>query len=298
MVGSEGAVEPGSPVALHRGLLVVEAVVAEDLRLRLVGGPDQRAPMNPAMRLVKVHRSRDVIWDDVVMLPRLGDAVDLHRQKHRNASMIQFASQQDYGGPSPTVAEEDDVSLGFFLVAQQAVPIAVEQAKDGLVSSSAVSVLEDADVGILGKIVSSALRELHWTLVWIVVPNESAHKADQDVRRRHRGAFDDAAVRCTEEGHGEKDRKGHNETSKSRETGHAGLPTLRFQMFALLPGLRKIRLQAASPSCVRASCVRVKTKSRFQQGFWTIRTRWTVYTRLSRGRGLFGPETNGLPDTM
>ena len=63
------------------------------------------------MRLIEVDRRGDIVGNDLVVLPGLGDAVHLHRQEHRDSRAIQFARQQYHGGSSPTVAEENDVGL-------------------------------------------------------------------------------------------------------------------------------------------------------------------------------------------
>ena len=95
VAGHESAVKPGGSFALHRSLIVVITIIAEDLCLGGVGRPNKGAAMDEAMRLVKIHGSGDVIGDDTVALPELGDAIDLHRKQHRNTDAIQFASKKN-----------------------------------------------------------------------------------------------------------------------------------------------------------------------------------------------------------
>ena len=140
-----------APSQLHRLFLVIETVVAENLRLRIVRGCDLGAAMNQTVRLVEIHRRGDVLRDDAVILPRLGDAVDLYSQQHRDSGAIQFARQHHDRGRSPTVAKENDVRPRLFFVAENAVVIAVEQTKDRVVSGLPVAVLEDPNVGIFRK---------------------------------------------------------------------------------------------------------------------------------------------------
>jgi hypothetical protein len=64
-------------------------------------------------------------------------------------------------------------------------------------------------------------------------------------------------------------------------------------MFVLLPKLRKIWPTGSFPKPRKT-----EAKSRIQQGFWTLQTRRTVYTRLSTVRKAFGPETKRLPERM
>src|ERR1700757_1123441 len=138
MAGSEYALEPGTAAALHWFLPVIEAVVSKNLRLGIVGSDDLGAAVQQSMRLIKVHCLGDIVGDDLIALPRFLDAVDLYRKQHRDSSPIQFARQHDDGRSSPTVAEENDARLRFFLVAEDAIVIAVEEAKNGFVGGSPV----------------------------------------------------------------------------------------------------------------------------------------------------------------
>src|SRR6202158_4915904 len=139
MAGSENVLEPGPGAALHRLLPVIEAVVSKNLRLGIVGSDDLGAAVQQAMRLIKVHRLGDIVGDDLIALPRFLDAVDLYCKQHRDSCSIQFARQHDDGRSSPTVAEENDARLRFFLLAEEAIGIAVEQAKNGFVGGSPVA---------------------------------------------------------------------------------------------------------------------------------------------------------------
>jgi hypothetical protein len=82
------------------------------------------------------------------------------------------------------VAEEDDAGLRFFLVAEDAVVVAIEFADDCVVGGSAMAVLEDLDGGVLGQGRAHMPGELHGAVVGIVVANEASGEADEDVGRR------------------------------------------------------------------------------------------------------------------
>lgn len=181
VAGGKGTFEPGCAFATDGLFLVVEAVVAEDLRFRIVGGGDLGATVDQAMGLVEVDGGGDVFGDDFVVLPRFRDAVDLNCQQDWNANSVQFAGEHDYGGGSPTVAEEDDAGLRFFLVAEDAVVVAVEFAEDCVVGGAAVAVLEDLDLGV-GQGGAHVLSELYGAVVGVVVADEASGEADENVR--------------------------------------------------------------------------------------------------------------------
>ncbi len=95
----------------------------------------------------------------------LRNAVDLHGEQHGDARAVQFPGKHHHGGRSPTVAEEDDVRLRFFLVAQHAVMIGVEQAQDGFVGCLPVAVLENLDRGALRQFLLKFVRQPHGPVV-------------------------------------------------------------------------------------------------------------------------------------
>jgi hypothetical protein len=206
MAGGESALEPRCSGARHGSLLVVEAVVAENPGFGIIGGGDLGAAVDQAMRLIKIHRGGDVVGDDLVVLPGLGDAVDLHGEQHGDSNTIQFAREHHYGGRSPTVAEQNDARLGFFLGAQNAVMIHVEPAKDGFVSGSSVTVLEDLDGRVFRQVGLNSVGQLHGAVIEIVVAHEAAGEADEDVRRCGWGMGGDGSVCGMEPGRG----RGHD----------------------------------------------------------------------------------------
>jgi hypothetical protein len=188
--GREEALKPRRSRALHGRFLIIEPVVAENLRLRIVGGGDACAAVEQAVRLIEVGRRRDILGYDGIALPGLRDAVDLNGQQHGNSGAVQFASQHDDGGRSPTVAEENNARLGFFRVAQHTVMIRVEPVKNGVVCVLAVAIFEDLNRGSAGKVWLNPVRELHRAVAEIVVTLETAGETDEDVggcRRRVRG---------------------------------------------------------------------------------------------------------------
>src|SRR5947209_1899623 len=95
----------------------------------------------------------------------------------------QFASQQHDCGCSPTMSEKNDASLRFLVVSQCSVTVAIEQVNDGFVGGSAVTILENLNKGILWELVPRLLRENDGTLMRIVVPDEPANEAHNNVAR-------------------------------------------------------------------------------------------------------------------
>src|ERR1700687_5990064 len=182
MVGSEYVLEPGTSAALHRLLPVIEAVVSKNLRLGTVDSYDLAAAVQQAMRLIKVHCLGDVVGDDLISLPRFLDAVDLHRKQHGDSCSIQFARQHDDGRSSPTVTEENDARLRLFLITEDAIVIAVEQAKNGVVGGSPVAVLKDLDYVSCRKVLSNSLGKPHRPVARTIVTLKAARKTDEDIR--------------------------------------------------------------------------------------------------------------------
>ncbi len=79
-----------APVHCTGDFLVIEAVISQNLRLRIIGRGDLRTTVEQPMRLIEIHRRRDIVGNDFVLLPGLLDAVDLHREQHRNSRTLQF----------------------------------------------------------------------------------------------------------------------------------------------------------------------------------------------------------------
>src|SRR5579862_8453068 len=126
VAGSEGALEPDGFSTPGGGFAVIEAVVAENVSLGIVGGADDRSAMNQTMRLIKVGGIFNIVGDNAIVLPKLRDTVDLNGEQDRNANAIQFTSEHDYGGGSPTVAEQNNPGPRFLFRGENAVVIAVE----------------------------------------------------------------------------------------------------------------------------------------------------------------------------
>jgi hypothetical protein len=72
--------------------------------------------------------------------------------------------------------------------------IGVQQAQDGLVRGFSVAVLEDLDRSAFGKVLANSLRELHGTMMGIVVAHKTARKTDEDITGRGRGPAGHGAV--------------------------------------------------------------------------------------------------------
>src|ERR1700688_4358957 len=223
MAGSEHVLEPGTAAALHWLLPVIEAVVSENLRPGIVGSDDLCAAVQQARRLIKVHRLGDIVGDDLIALPRFLDAVDLDRKQHRDSCSIQFARQHDDGRSSPTVTEENDARLRFFLITEDAIVIAVEQAKNGLVGGSPATVLKDLDYVACRKVLPNSLRKLHRPVARTITALKAARKTDEDIRNGCGRTTGNGPVGGHEAWpRGAEDGKNRNQNRTSRRAGHVG----------------------------------------------------------------------------
>ncbi len=151
------------------------------------------------MRLIKIHGGGNVLWNEVIGLPGFRDAIHLDRQQHGNPNAIELASQQHYGGASPTVAKQDDAGVGLFLLAEGAIVIAVEQLKNGFVSILAMTILKDLDKSVRAERAPHALGQQNRLLVRIVVTHEAADEAHKDVGRSS-GMQSDSSLGRKQEG--------------------------------------------------------------------------------------------------
>src|ERR1700693_4349312 len=223
MAGSEYVLEPGTAAALHRFLPVIEAVDSKNLGLGIVGSDHLCPAVQQAMRLIKVHCLGDIVGDDLIALPRFLDAVDLYRKQHRDSCSIQFARQHDDGRSSPTVAEENDARLRFFLIAEDAIVIAVEQAKNGVVGGFPVAVLKDLDYVACRKVLSNSLGKPDWPVAQTIVALKTSRKSDEDIRDNRGWMTTNGAVGGHEARPSRaEDCKIRNQKRTSRRTGHMG----------------------------------------------------------------------------
>lgn len=181
VAGSE-VIEPAHGFAPYGLFAIVVAIVAENFCFGGVGGGDAGASVDEAVRLIEVDGGSDVVGNDGVVLPQFGDAVDLYGEQNGNVDASEFARQYDRGRGSPTVAEEHDVGLRFFLIAQEAIVIAIEKADDGLVGLTAVAIFKDLDESVVTQALAQALGDKHRLLMGIVVANEAANEPDENER--------------------------------------------------------------------------------------------------------------------
>src|SRR5947209_14361943 len=136
-----------------------------------------------------------IIGDYLILLPRLGYAVDLNSEQNRNAVTMQLPSQQHDRRPSPTMAKEDDMRLTLLVITQISIMIAIKQAQDSFVSFFTAAVLEDFHVGARRRFAAQALGQLHRTMMRIVMPHEPAGKSHQNVVDLRGGLGFDRAIR-------------------------------------------------------------------------------------------------------
>ena len=186
VIRCNSAVEPRHAVTLDRILMVVKSIVAEDLGLGVVRSPNLAASMQNAMRLVKIGGLDDVVRNDPIVLPRLGNRVDLDSEEDRDFVSIEFAGQEYDCRSTPALAEQDDARAGFFFGAEIAVVIFVDEANDAVISRFSMTVLKHLYVGIFRGGLSDPLCQENWSVMGIVVADKAAYKANEDVRRRLR----------------------------------------------------------------------------------------------------------------
>lgn len=91
----EEAGVPGILVAGDVCLVVIELIVAEDLRSGWIGGADSGAAVKQSVALIEVDGLGHVGRDARVSLPDLRDAVDENGQQHRNLIVLKLMGHGD-----------------------------------------------------------------------------------------------------------------------------------------------------------------------------------------------------------
>jgi hypothetical protein len=71
------AIEPRHAITLHGILVIIEAVVAQDLSFGIVGGMNFAASVQNSMWLVEIGGLDDIVGNDAVVLPGFCDRIDL-----------------------------------------------------------------------------------------------------------------------------------------------------------------------------------------------------------------------------
>jgi hypothetical protein len=159
---------------------VIHQIIAENLRSRGFGGRDAGPAVNQAMGLIIIHRFGHVAGNYRVVLPKLGDAIDLRRQQNGDPGALQITRERDRRGCPPTVPEKYDAGRAFFLCGKNAVAVRIERAKDRPVGVPAVTIFKHLHKSTFGGRKANALGQLNRALVHIVVANEATDKADDD----------------------------------------------------------------------------------------------------------------------
>ena len=121
------------------------------------------------------------------------------------------------------MTEENDSRLRFFVIAEDTIVIAVEQAKNGFVGGSPVAVLKDLDDVACRKALPNSLRQLYRPVARTIVTLKAARKTDEDIRDSRGRTTGNGAVGgheawlCRAE-----DCKNRNQNRTSRRAGHVG----------------------------------------------------------------------------
>src|SRR4029077_11359622 len=97
-------------------------------------------------RLIKINGLNDIVGNDAIVLPRLSDGVDLHREEDGDVVSTQFASEYHGSGGSPTLAKENDASRRFFVRAQATVMVFVDETNNALIGRPAMTILENLHI--------------------------------------------------------------------------------------------------------------------------------------------------------
>ena len=146
----EEQVVPGIPAAVHRNSLISQAEIAKNLGAAGIGGGDLGAAVDKSVGLVEVHSLANVGGDHRVVLAGLGDTVHLRGEQHGNAVALETASQQDNGGRSPAVAEQENTGALFLSCGKSAVVIGVQTLADKFVSLGMTAIAKDAAFNFVG----------------------------------------------------------------------------------------------------------------------------------------------------
>ena len=121
------------------------------------------------------------------------------------------------------MAEENDARLRFFLIAEDAIVIDVEQAQYCFVSSFPVAVLKDLNRVAFRKVLSNPLRKFHGSVVRIIVAHKAARKTDDDIRQGCGRTTGHCTVRGPEQwARRREDHERCNQNQTSRKARHAG----------------------------------------------------------------------------
>jgi len=91
----ENAVPPRILAAAERFCLVVGTKIPKDARARRIGSANLSLAVEHAIELIEIDSLADVRGDDGVILPLLGDAIDLDGENYRDTVFFQLACEFD-----------------------------------------------------------------------------------------------------------------------------------------------------------------------------------------------------------
>ena len=110
----EETVVPGVLLAIDRSRFIVEAEISDDVRACRIGSADPGLAVHEAIRLIEIYRLRYVCGNDLIILARLGDAIHLNCEQHRNAIPLKFSRQRNGLGSTPAMSVKDDAGILLF----------------------------------------------------------------------------------------------------------------------------------------------------------------------------------------
>ena len=109
-------IEPGIAFAADRVRFIVVSKVSHNLRTGRIGSANCTLAMHDSIRLVEIYRLPYIGGNKVIVLPDLGDAVDLNGEENRDAILLEFPRQRDCLRSTPAVSEDDNAGVLFFFL--------------------------------------------------------------------------------------------------------------------------------------------------------------------------------------
>ena len=164
------------------GVLVVEPVVSEDLRICRIGGANRGSAVEKAVELIEVDSLRYVGRDTQVSVSDFWDSVYEDGQQDGNFSVFELSGHGDRFRCSPTVSIEDDSRVLLFDRAYDSIVIYIQLMQDLPEGPFAVRVLKDLCIDTVGVALAEMHGELDLAMHGVVLLDIPSQKSDHDDR--------------------------------------------------------------------------------------------------------------------
>lgn len=145
-----------------------------------IGSHDLPTAMHNTLGLVKVHGFGNIVRDDGIVLPPLRNAINLNGQRNRNPHALQIAREKHGRGRSPTVTEEDDPRVSFFLRAENPVVVSIEQSQHSIKGILPAAVLKNLNISAVGNSAPDLLGKDHGPMMRVFMADETTYEPDDD----------------------------------------------------------------------------------------------------------------------